>query len=265
MKYIKQKGVVLLTACNDSGNTERYDISPLRNEEQVCQTTVHETVCVQGTVTITPKVESGPSMSFCVDEPFIGGCPGELKSNCVFKVGQRICVQIPIKFSATATAVEDGIVCGTPQTGPCPEDGVGCTFTIGFFRNNTVFTNDLITAAGGSITLGGAGGLSFTVNTTNANDVLSFNTPSPPAPEDPPFAQQYQVLYAQLLAAKLNVLNLQSQDIEICTFATNAITAADMFLVASPSGGMAGAPVVQEPLEQFNSGNAPGCPPHCDG
>jgi len=33
---------------------------------------------------------------------------------------------------------------------------------------------------------------------------------------------------------------------------------------ARPAGGMAGAPGVQEPLEQFNSGNAPGCPEHCD-
>lgn len=77
-------------------------------------------------------------------------------------------------------------------------------------------------------------------------------------------AQQYQVLYAQLLAAKLNVLNLQAQGVPICTFATEAIAAADAFLDNSPEGGMSGAPNVQEDLEQFNAGNAPGCPPQCE-
>lgn len=132
----------------------------------------------------------------------------------------------------------------------------------GFFRNNPDFTNQLITEAGGSITLGTGEGLSFTVTTANANNVLSFNTPSPPAPDDPPFANQYQVLYAQLLAAKLNVLNITASGAPICAFATDAITAADNFLDESPPDGQQGAPNVQEPLEQFNSGNAPGCAHH---
>lgn len=211
------------------------------------------------------RVRSGRSRSFCVGDPVIGSCEGELRRFCQFTVSQNICVQILLIFSATASAVSNGIVCGTPETGPCPgAPSDGCTHTIGFFRDNPEITNQLITDAGGSIVLGTGMGLSFTVTTANANDVLNFNVPSPPAPEDPPFAQQYQVLYAQLLAAKLNVLALQAQGIEICDFATDAIAAADTFLENSPAGGMAGAPAVQEPLELFNSGNAPGCPPHCE-
>ncbi|MCX7772312.1 MAG: hypothetical protein N2376_04275, partial [Clostridia bacterium] len=83
--------------------------------------------------------------------------------------------------------------------------------------------------------------------------------PSPPAPSTAPFASQYQVLYAQLLAANLNILNGAT-----CEFAVAAIAAANTFLANSPSGvGMAGAPEVQEPLATFNEGNAPGCPEHC--
>ncbi|MGI5852184.1 MAG: hypothetical protein ACOX77_08770 [Caldicoprobacterales bacterium] len=239
-------------------------ITPQQNTSTGCETIVHETVCVQGTVTITPDLMSGPSRSFCVGPPIIGECPGELARTCTFTVSQNICVQIPLRFSATASAVSNGVVCGTPEVGPCPDGDIGCTFSIGFFRDNSEFTNSLITLAGGSILLGTGVGLSFMVNTANANDVLSFNVPSPPAPESPPFSNQYQVLYAQLLAAKLNVLNLVAMGAEICEFATNAITAADNFLGASPAGGMAGAPDVQEPLTQFNEGNAPGCPPHCE-
>jgi hypothetical protein len=34
-------------------------------------------------------------------------------------VSQSICVQVPLTFSADATATPNGIVCGTPFTGPC--------------------------------------------------------------------------------------------------------------------------------------------------
>ncbi|MGI6733615.1 MAG: hypothetical protein ACOX4J_05510 [Anaerovoracaceae bacterium] len=181
---------------------------------------------------------------------------------CQFTVSQNICVQIPLTFSATASAEEDGIICGVPDIGPCTGTG-GCTLSIGAFRDNPL-TNELIEGAGGSIVLGvDDDGLSFTVTTANANDVLNFNTPSPPAPENPPLAQQYQVLYAQLLAANLNVLNLQSQGVEICPFAIQAINAANNFLATSPPGGTTGAPAFQEDLARFNSGNAPGCPLHC--
>jgi len=85
-----------------------------------------------------------------------------------------------------------------------------------------------------------------------------------PAPNVPPFAGQYQVLYAQLLAAELNVPALTALGVEICTSAITAINAADSFLGMSPLGGMAGAPIVQEPLALFNEGDASGCPYHCN-
>jgi hypothetical protein len=134
-----------------------------------------------------------------------------------------------------------------------------CTYTIGFYNNNPDITDALITGAGGSIILGINGnGLSFTVTTANADEVLSFATPSPPAPDSPPFAGQYQVLYAQLLAANLNVLRGAT-----CDFATAAIAAANTFLADSPPGGMMGADAVQQPLATFNQGLAEGCPGLC--
>ncbi|UWG98629.1 hypothetical protein LPY66_07530 [Dehalobacter sp. DCM] len=211
-------------------------------------------------VTIIPDVQVGEVKSFCVDGPFIGACPGTPSptETCTFDVSQRICVEIPLTFSASAEAEPKGIVCGNPTTGPC-RTITGCTHTIGFYRNHPDVTNALITNAGGFIILGiNASGLSFIVTTANANDVLSFNTPSPPAPNSPPFAGQYQVLYAQLLAANLNVLSGAT-----CAFAIAAIDAANSFLATSPPGGMAGAPIVEMPLDEFNMGAASGCPGHC--
>lgn len=229
-----------------------------------CQTrTVKETVCIGADVVITPEVYVGEPQSYCVGPPLIGECDGFLEQYCSFSVSQRICIQIPLNFSASAVATPTGIACGTPAIGECgdvPPPPTGCAHTIGYFKNHLEETNALITAAGGFIILGsGSNGLSYTVTTANAFDVLNINTPSPPVPPTNPFAPQYRVLYAQLLGAKLNILNGAS-----CQFAIAAIEAADEFIANSPTGGSQGAPELQEDLELFNSGSAPECPGHCE-
>jgi hypothetical protein len=224
-----------------------------------CPATVHDTVCIGADVTITPDVQvDGEIESFCVGGPVIGVCPGTPEPTCSFTVSQRICVQVPLVFSATATADPAGVVCETADTGECPLT-TACTRTIGYYKNHPTETNALIEAAGGSIILGSdEDGLSFTVTTENADEVLDFNTPSPPAPESPPLSGQYQNLYAQLLAANLNVLSEAG-----CDYATDAIEAANEFLATSPPGGTAGAGTYGGPLDTYNKGLAPGCPGHC--
>jgi len=103
--------VILLSICTRCLN--KYAINPLQVED-ACPTIVHEDVCVQGTVTITPSVVSGETRSFCLGKPIIGNCCGDLVQFCSFTVSQNIRVQIPLKFSATATAVPNGFVCSTP-------------------------------------------------------------------------------------------------------------------------------------------------------
>jgi hypothetical protein len=249
---------------SDSNQESSSSVNPSTtqqvDETAKCETVVNETVCIQADVTITPDVKAGPVQSFCVDNPMIGACPG-MKSptgTCTFQVSQKICVQIPITFAATATAVPGGIVCGTPDIGECPSPG--CTLTIGFFKNHPEVTNALIAATpSGSIVLGIDNmGTSFTVTTANANDVLSFNTPSPPAPSLPPFSHQYQVLYAQLLGANLNVLNGAT-----CQTALDLINQANTFLATSPAGGKPDVDDLQGKLADFNEGQTPGCPTHC--
>jgi len=136
----------------------------------------------------------------------------------------------------------------------------GSTYTIGYYRNHPEETNALIEQAGGTIILGiGIQGASYLVTAANSEAVLSFATPSPPAPSSPPFANQYQVLYAQLLAANLNILRGAT-----CEAAFAAISAANSFIATSESGvGKAGADTVQKPLATYNEGNAQGCPVHC--
>ena len=224
-----------------------------------CPTTVHDTVCVDAEITITPTITLGEIRSYCVGDAEIGACPGIPSQSCTFNVRQEICVQIPLNFEANATATPIGIVCGTPGTGLCSSP-TSCTFTIGYFKNHPDLITTLLVIAGGSIDLGNSiTGLGFTVTTTaDAIAVLNFDIPSTALPTTPVFATQYSVLYAQLLAAILNVLNGAT-----CDAAIEAITAANDFLATSPAAGVAGAPALQEELALFNEGNAIGCPEHC--
>lgn len=84
-----------------------------------CPITVSETVCIQTKVTIKPSVEVGDMESFCVGGPKIGACAGTPVEQCTFTVSQSICVQIPLAFSAAASAAAIGIVCGMPGVGGC--------------------------------------------------------------------------------------------------------------------------------------------------
>jgi hypothetical protein len=223
-----------------------------------CYTVVHDSVCVDAEVSITPSVIVGDIHTYCDGDAFIGACPGTSQKSCEFSVSQRICVQIPLTFEANATATPLGISCGIPDIGICPIT-TSCTYTIGYFKNHPEVIKELLATAGGSIVLGNSTtGLGYTVTTAaEAVEVLKFNIPASALPTD--YANQYSVLYAQLLAAKLNVLNGAN-----CANATIAIMEADSFLATSPPEGKMGAPDLQDVLETFNSGNLEDCPEHCE-
>jgi len=119
----KLKGVILLANCTDYIKNDINAITAQQDEGHARPTVVHENVCVQGVVTITPSVVSGESKSFCLGNPIICSCPcgchKQLHKFCTFVVSQNICVQIPLTFSATASAIPNGVACGTPGTGVC--------------------------------------------------------------------------------------------------------------------------------------------------
>lgn len=75
-----------------------------------CSTNIHETVIVQGTVTLKPKISLGRLTSFCIGRPVIGDCCGEIKRFFCFPVIQKICVEIPLIFGAEAEAAANGII-----------------------------------------------------------------------------------------------------------------------------------------------------------
>ncbi|RLQ96321.1 hypothetical protein [Falsibacillus albus] len=234
-------------------------------QDQGCTNTVSQQVCVEAVVTITPSVTPGLPTVSCVGLPIVGSsCADQgftpsttIPPSCTTTFAQVLCVNVPLTFNADVQATAGQVGCGPAFNAPnCPS---ACTHTIGFYQTHPEVVNALITAAGGSIILGiDSMGLSLTATTLNAEAILSVMAPIPPTPANPPFRGQYRALYAQLLAANLNILRGAT-----CSFATETISEANTFLANSPPAGMAGAPDLTVALTAFNEGSAAGCPAQC--
>lgn len=231
------------------------NVEPLQVNDG-CTPIVSSQVCVEADVTITPTVTAGTPTVNCIGNPTTATCQSmgftpSVDGTCSFTFAQVLCINVPITFDADVDAQRGDVACGMPFTGPnCEnEPSTGCTLTRGFFANHQEETLQLLALAGGSIELGNdTQGFSTIVTASNIFNVLGGNVgPSP----------QYRQLNAQLLTAKLNVLNGAT-----CAFATNNIALADTFLTSTTQNNPL-ASQIQEMLAEFNEGNAPGCPEHC--
>lgn len=250
--------------CEDTAVTEVNGASVgVLQELDECNRTVSELVCVEAEVTITPTVDTGDVTVRCVGNPsFTQRCrdlPGftrAVNNTCRFRVSQVVCVSVPIEIGADANATLGDVFCGPrSNTANCPTTPpTACTFTRGAWANRQrTLGLQLLADAGGSIVLGNdAQGLSLTVTSANYDAVITGTVgPSP----------QFRQLYAQLLAANLNVLNGAT-----CPFIEAQIIIANNFLATTTEANNttnAAAAAIQTQLELFNSGEAPGCPMHC--
>jgi len=245
------------------GNNNSMLVVPNRNSQilqQVggCTPTVSTEVCIEADVTVTPSVTAGDPVVNCIGDPFIGTCEDlgftpSTNGTCTFTVSQVLCVNIPLTFQAEAVAVEGDVACGPVFNTPNCVNGPGdaCTFSRGFFQTNEEAALLLLAEAGGEIVLGMDGeGFSLTVTAANIDVVLEGNAPEAPS-------QQYAQLYSQLLTANLNVINGAT-----CPFAINTINLANMFIAESELDDDV-ASGIQELLELYNTGGAPGCPDEC--
>lgn len=245
------------------GNNNNSLVRPSRNsqilqQEDGCMPVVSADVCIEADVTIAPMVTPGTPVVNCIGDPFLGTCEEagfepSPNGTCTFTVSQVLCINIPLTFEAEVEAVAGDVACGNVFSGPGCENGIpgACTLSRGFFANNEEAALLLLAEAGGEIVLGMDGeGFSLTVTAANIDAVLEGNAPGAPSP-------QYAQLYSQLLTANLNVINGAT-----CPFATNTINLANMFLAESEQDDVL-ASSIQELLESYNTGEAPGCPDEC--
>ncbi|MGG0790414.1 hypothetical protein ABE132_17195 [Peribacillus simplex] len=258
------------------------EVSAQQVELPGCTPTVSAQVCVEADITVTPTVVAGTPVVNCVGNPTPVSCQEmgftpSATGSCVFTVSQVLCINIPITFDAEANTVTGTVACGELFNGPNCEDipppGVGCVHTRGFFGSSPqgqALTAQLITDFGPIVLGNDNSGLSLTIDTAAEAQAVFDNNPPAPAPTNPPCANnlvaQYHQLYAQLLTANLNVLNLEQQGFAVCQEALDVIAAANAFIAASTTPcGVTGAPAFSALLTDFNEGTlSPNCPPHCD-
>lgn len=88
-----------------------------------CTNALHKKVCIQAKVTIDPIVEMSAVSIKCLGGPIFGGCPGTPAPKCEFTIGQALCVDIPLRYSANVRTTPCGITCGMfPKDGPCSKE-----------------------------------------------------------------------------------------------------------------------------------------------
>lgn len=254
-----------------SKNASQSNGNPVvqQQEEIACTRTINQTITEIAEILITPVITPQQAETTCIGPlTFLDEFPADVDQECNVVVAQEVCVQFDVEFGADVETGQTGAICGEPAEGECPANGEGCVLSAGFYTNNETVTEGLLQAAGGEILLGTVtngtlNGLSVIADATNVFDILGPNF-IPPGNLTPPLLGQYRQLYRQLLAAQLNVISLQQQNIEPCPFVEIWIAAANDFLANSPQGGTTGAPLIQERLELFNVGAAPGCPNPCE-
>jgi hypothetical protein len=113
-------------ACITGGGfvgTGRFVCGPVCGEVEICETTVFQTLDVCVPITITPETIVGPINVRCCRPAMVSltPCPMEGEPNCVFFVRQRLCAEVPIRFSALG---EDGppvVNCDEPNLEECED------------------------------------------------------------------------------------------------------------------------------------------------
>ena len=113
--------------CVKGGTTVETQLSicgPSCGEIPPCETFTYQTATVCVPVIVTPTAVSGPTRTLCCGDPVV--IPNERACtsgnlHCYFTVSQRVCIEIPITFGATATVGDARITCEDVGTDGCTD------------------------------------------------------------------------------------------------------------------------------------------------
>lgn len=101
---------------------------PICGVIETCETTVFQNIDVCVPITITPDTIVGPIDVRCCGPAIVSNepCPINGPPSCIFYVRQRLCAEVPIRFSAMGDDGDPVVSCGDPnQEGcvNCPTNG----------------------------------------------------------------------------------------------------------------------------------------------
>ena len=84
-------------------------------EAQKCPATGYQELTVTVPVEVNPHVKTGKTHTTCCGKatvkPGITGLIGDKKGTCFFTITQKLCVEVPVEFSAEAKVDEPYVEC----------------------------------------------------------------------------------------------------------------------------------------------------------
>lgn len=96
-------------------------------DSRSCTTVASQNATVTVPVIVKPNVKTGDINTFCCGEPKITPspytviCSNQQVKSCSFIITQNICIEIPIEFSAEASAACPRIECGEVENNGCKD------------------------------------------------------------------------------------------------------------------------------------------------
>lgn len=96
---------------------------PACEGEGACETSTYQTATVCAPVTVTPVATPGRTRTTCCGGPIVNPgltCP-TTNRQCYFTVSQRVCIEVPISFGATASVGDATISCEDISSEGCTE------------------------------------------------------------------------------------------------------------------------------------------------
>ena len=103
--------------CVKGGTTSENGLSicgPSCGEMPPCETFTYQTATVCVPVVVTPSAVAGTTRTMCCGDPVV--TPNERactsgNTHCYFTISQRVCIEVPVTFGATAAVGEARITC----------------------------------------------------------------------------------------------------------------------------------------------------------
>lgn len=116
--------LVCLKGGEDSVETGLTICGPVCELPTGCETLTYQQATVCAPVEVTPQASVGVVNTTCCGEPIVTPgattCPFEARS-CHFTVEQRVCIEVPVTFSARADVGEPTIDCEDASIEGCPD------------------------------------------------------------------------------------------------------------------------------------------------
>ena len=111
--YLLKGGNAIISECVNCNNTR--GTASIEDVDGSCPAIGYQRVGVCVPVTVTPFAHAEPTKTKCCGEPSVvfgdASCAGKKNGVCTFTISQTICIEVPVRFGATAAVGDTYVDC----------------------------------------------------------------------------------------------------------------------------------------------------------